>query len=83
MEVVLNEKALKNYDPITTFFIQHEQNIYMLPSIRDAGISEWMKKSGERITIFKHYFPQFENNFLKQLRKYYPVKSSTASFKNI
>lgn len=83
MEVVLNEKALKNYDLITTFFIQHEQNIYMLPSLRDAGISEWMKNSSKRITIFKQYFPQFENNFLKPLRKYYPVKGSTASFKNI
>lgn len=74
MEVLLNGKAFKKYEPITTFFIQHEQNIYMLPSLRDAGISELIKKSGERITVFKHHFPQFENNFLSQLRKYYPVK---------
>lgn len=83
MEALLNGKALKNYEPITTFFIQHEQKIYMLPSLRDAGISEWMKKLGERVTIFKHYFPQFENNFLKQLRKYYPIKNSAASIKII
>ena len=74
MKVLLNGKALKNCKPITAFFIQQEENIYMLSSQQDAAMSEWMRKSGERITIFKQHFTEFENSFLKLLRKYYSVE---------
>jgi len=74
MKVLLNGKVLKNFEPIAAFFIQQEENIYMLSSQRDAAMSEWIRKSGERITIFKQHFTKFENSFLKLLRKYYSVE---------
>jgi hypothetical protein len=74
MKVLLNGKVLKNFEPIAAFFIQQEENIYMLSSQRDAAMSEWIRKSGERITIFKQHFTEFENSFLKLLRKYYSVE---------
>lgn len=74
MKVLLNGKVLKNFEPITAFFIQQEENICMLSSQRDAAMSEWMRKSGERITIFKQHFKEFENSFLKLLGKYYSVE---------
>lgn len=74
MKVLLSGKALKNFEPITTFFIQQEKKIYMLSSQRDVAMSEWMRKSGERITIFKQHFTEFENGFLKLLCKYYSVE---------
>lgn len=74
MKVLLNGKAIKNFTSITAFFIQQEENIYMLSSQRDAAMSEWMRKSGERITILKQHFTEFENSFLKLLRKYYSVE---------
>lgn len=40
MKVLLNGKAIKNFTSITAFFIQQEENIYMLSSQRDAAISE-------------------------------------------
>jgi hypothetical protein len=74
MKVLLNGKAIRNFKPITAFFIQPEENIYMLSSQRDAAMSEWMRKSGERITIFKQHFTEFENSFLKLLCQYYSVE---------
>lgn len=83
MMVLLSEKAIRNFEPITAFFIQQDQNIYQLSSQRDAAMSEWMRKSGGRITVFKQHFTEFENNFLKPLRKNYPVINSAASIKII
>lgn len=74
MNVLLNRKAMKNFEPITAFFIQQEENIYMLSSQRDAAMSEWMRKQGNRITIFKQHFSEFESSFLKLLNKYYSVE---------
>lgn len=74
MKVLLNRKAIKNCEPITAFFIQQEENIYILSSQRDAAMSEWMRNQGERITIFKQHFNEFENTFLKLLHKYYSVE---------
>lgn len=74
MKGFLNRKAIKDFELITAFFIQQQENLYMLSSQRDAAISEWMRKSGERITIFKQHFADFENNILKLLRKYYTVE---------
>lgn len=83
MMVLLSGKAIRNFEPITAFFIQQDQNIYQLSSQRDAAMLEWMRKSGGRITVFKQHFTEFENSFLKQLRKNYPVINSAASNKII
>jgi hypothetical protein len=79
MKVLLNGKDIKKFIPLSAFFIQQEKNIYMLSSQRDAAMSEWMRKSGERITVFKQHFSEFENSFLKQLCKNYPVRCSSDS----
>ena len=83
MMVLLSGKAIRNFEPITAFFIQQDQSIYQLSSQRDAAMSEWMRKSGGRITVFKQHFTEFENSFLKQLRKNYTVINSAASIKII
>ena len=76
MKPVINGKAISNYEMIDTFFIGDGDNVYMLSSVRDAAIVEWMEKSEYRITIFKEHFTQFENDFLQLLEKYYLVKKS-------
>lgn len=73
MKVLLNDKSIKGIEAIAPFFIQLEENIYLLSSLRDAAIAEWMRRSDNRITIFKQHFTEFENDFLKLIRKYYPV----------
>lgn len=86
MKPFLNGKVIRNFELITTFFIQQDEDIYMLSSQRDAAISEWMRKSGGRITIFKQHFTEFENIILKLLRKHYPVefiKTHQASVKKV
>jgi hypothetical protein len=71
---VINGKTISNYEMPDTFFISEGNHVYLLSSVRDAVIAEWMEKSGKRITIFKKHFAQFERNFLQPLAKYYPVQ---------
>ncbi len=74
MKPVINGKAISNYEMISTFFISEGDNVYLLASVRDAAIAEWMEKSKNKITIFKKQFARFESTFLHPLEKYYPVK---------
>jgi len=74
MKPVVNGKTINNYEMIDTFFIGEGNNVYMLSSVRDAAIAEWMEKSENKITIFKKHFARFEKSFLQPIEKYYPVK---------
>lgn len=75
MKPVINGKAISKYKLLDTFFISSNKNVYMLSSVRDAAISEWMERSGNRITVFKEHFADFEKNFLMPLEKCYKVKT--------
>ncbi|MEJ7671698.1 MAG: hypothetical protein WKF59_03085 [Chitinophagaceae bacterium] len=63
MKPVINGKAINKYKVPDTFFISSNKNVYMLPSVRDAAIAEWMEKSGNRIAVFKENFADFEKAF--------------------
>lgn len=73
MQVWVNGKELSKYDAGVTLFILQQQTLYMLPSLRDAAISEWLHRSGGWITVFKEHFTQFEENVLTPLRESYTI----------
>lgn len=77
MQVSVKGKLLSAYDPGTTLFIQHQQTFYLLGSLRDAAIAEWMHRSGGLITVFKEHFAQFEQDILTPLQTHYTVHSIT------
>lgn len=56
------------------FFVRYAETMYMLSSLRDAGIVEWMDKNNNCITIFKEHFGQFEQEMLKPLQENYFVE---------
>jgi hypothetical protein len=72
--LLINGKEIRNHKIFDTFFIRENDNIYLLSSLRDAAMVEWMEKSEGKITVFKNQFTQFENNFLQPLKKYYEVR---------
>ena len=74
MKVSLNGKELTKFDADIGFFIRNEITLYLLPSLQNAAIAEWMRESGGRITIFKEHFNEFEHDILKPLGEYYKVK---------
>lgn len=74
MQVLVKGKPLTDYEADTTFFISQGQAIYLLPSLRDAAIAQWMDRSGGMITVFKEHFPQFEQAILNPIRQCYAVK---------
>jgi hypothetical protein len=47
LKATLREKPINNYDIQTNLFIADDNKLYLLPSLRDAGIAEWMRKSSE------------------------------------
>jgi hypothetical protein len=81
MKPVINGKTINKCKTLDTFFISNNKNVYMLPSVRDAAIAEWMERSGNRITIFKEHFADFEKSFLHPLEKYYEVKKISSPVK--
>jgi hypothetical protein len=74
MQVWIINRLLEKPDTGTTFFIGNNQTLYMLSSIRDAAIAEWIHRSGGWITIFKEHFVQFEQEILLPLQQCYPVE---------
>jgi len=73
MQVWINNKLLPHCDTGATLFINHRQVFYLLGSLRDAAIAQWIHLSGECITIFKEHFAKFENEILIPLRQCYSV----------
>ncbi len=73
IEVWLKGRKLDGDEFTTAFFIEKFQELYLLSSLRDVALAEWMGKHGGRITIFKEHFSAFEQDFLQPLREYYPV----------
>ncbi|WP_291912712.1 hypothetical protein [Chitinophaga sp. CB10] len=78
MKVAVRDRNIHKCDTETTFFISEGTKLYLLPSLRDAGIAEWIRKSGGHITVFKEHFGDFEQEYLDQLRECYPVTTVKA-----
>lgn len=73
MDVLVKGEPLTDYEADTTFFISQGLTIYLLPSLRDAAIAQWMDHSGGMLTVFKEHFPQFEQAILTPIRQHYKV----------
>lgn len=74
MQVLVQGKPLTDYEADTTFFISQGKTIYLLSSLRDAAIAQWMDCSGGTLTVFKEHFSQFEQTILDPIRQCYAVK---------
>jgi len=74
IKVVINNMEIANFKLEPSFFISKGDVLFLLPSLRDAAITEWMREFENRLTIFKEHFSEFENSFLKPLREYYDIE---------
>jgi hypothetical protein len=78
----LAHKTISRYELPMLFLMQDdENNLYLLPSAIDAYIAEWMRKAGNRITVFKEHFKDFETGFLAHLQVHYEVIKMKRSVK--
>lgn len=68
-------KSLKQFETASNFFICRDKNLYLLSSLRDIGITEWMRRCGNCITIFKEHFTEFKNTYLTPLTSHYRVET--------
>jgi hypothetical protein len=71
MNVAVQGKIHKQFDTISTFFICKDQCLYLLSSVKDIGILEWMRRCGNRITVFKEHFAEFKTAYLDPLSNHY------------
>jgi hypothetical protein len=71
MNIAVQRKILKQFDTISTFFICKDQRFYLLSSVKDIGISEWMRRCGNRITVFKEHYAEFKTAYLDSLSNHY------------
>lgn len=78
LQIWIHNDLLEGYNAEAPFFILYGRTLYLLESFRDAVITEWICRSGGRITIFKEHYGEFEKDWLTLLRSNYPVKIITA-----
>lgn len=71
-------RPLKNAFAGLPFFITTDNAIYLLASLREAALLEWIKKEGPVITVFNEYYPQFEKEVLNEIKKYYRIQTLRA-----
>jgi hypothetical protein len=74
LTVMINGAVLQQYDTCR-LFIFYKEWVYMLGSLRDAAIVEFMSEIGGCLTIFKENFDEFEEQILFQLSEAYFVKN--------
>ncbi|OQP59985.1 hypothetical protein A3860_35010 [Niastella vici] len=74
MNVSIKGKNLKHFDTVSTFFICNDKNLYLLSSLKDVGITQWMRRCHNRITVFKEHFTEFKKEYLDPLCNHYPLK---------
>ncbi len=74
LTVMINGTVLQQYDTCR-LFIFYKEWAYMLGSLRDAAIVEFMNEIGGFLTIFKETFDEFEEKVLFQLSESYFVKN--------
>ncbi|MDB5232043.1 MAG: hypothetical protein JWN76_2848 [Chitinophagaceae bacterium] len=72
--ITVNDKPIDDYDAGYTFLIIHYESIYLLESVRDAALVEWMDENGRWITVFKEHYADFEKKVLEPLGKYYVIE---------
>ncbi|GAA0526700.1 hypothetical protein [Chitinophaga japonensis] len=78
MKVAIRDRNIYKYNTETTFFVEEDKKFYLLASLRDGGIAEWMRRAGCHITVFKEHFWDFEQECLDQLRECYAVTTVLA-----
>jgi hypothetical protein len=75
--VTINNKVVhyKNEGLSFLLWVQNKQyHFYLLSSIKNAIILEWICDEGNSITVFKPHYATFRDGLLKQLSEYYPVE---------
>jgi hypothetical protein len=75
LNISIKGKALQTYNITGTFFVWDDTYLYMLSSLQEAGLIEWMKQYNFCITVFKEYFEDFDKEYLALIRPYYIVEN--------
>lgn len=72
-EIWINGEQVQEYEADTSFFVSHKNTLYLLGSLRDAAILQWMDQLEGVITVFKEHFAAFEQTILAPVREHYTV----------
>lgn len=60
-------RPLADWDASLPFFIMENDKLYLLASLKQALIANWVYQTGNRVTIFKELYPAFEKEVLQEL----------------
>lgn len=78
-EIWVNGEVIEEYEADTSFFVSHKNTLYLLGSLRDAAILQWMDQLEGVITVFKEHFAAFEQTILAPIRQHYTVTTNKTS----
>lgn len=74
-EIWINGELVQECETDTSFFVSHKNTLYLLRSLRDAALLQWIEQLDGMITVFKEHFAAFEQTILIPIRHHYTVNT--------
>lgn len=78
-EIWINGEPVQEFEADTSFFVSHKHTLYLIGSLRDAALLQWLDQLDGVITIFKEHYAAFEQTILAPIRQHYPVTTYKTS----
>lgn len=75
----INGECISEFDSTIGCFIRRDEYLYLVSSVRDAVLLEWMNELGGKLTIFTEQMPDFEERVLRALRPFYSIEQTGLS----
>lgn len=76
LKLSLGNKVISLVNRNMMLFVYYDGIDYLVASLRDVAVLEWMEKVNNSLVIFKEHFEQFEQLYLNFLKQNYPVKTN-------
>lgn len=71
----VNNATLTDFDKISLFMVdKNDHSFYLVNSVQDEVLLNWLKLFGYRLTILKHDIDDFKERFLNQISECYDVE---------
>lgn len=73
LKVSIANKIVAAFDADLAFFIRSEDKYYLISSLKDIAVLDWMRPMKNNLIIFKEHYQEFQELYLVPLKRNYRV----------